>query len=127
MLTTTGAGGSDSWDPSRSETPTKGSDQDGATARVADQRTAWQYVTALYEAAVGGPRAPIRGIVEDVQDMRTQLIRERDEARARVAELERRLERREALVASLARQLSVRRRATAAAPRPGRRPSAPPG
>ena len=64
---------------------------DGAAARVASERTAWQYVTAMHAAAVGGPRAPIRGIVEDVEDMREQLTRERDVARARVAELERQL------------------------------------
>jgi hypothetical protein len=60
-------------------------------ARVASERTAWQYVTAMHAAAVGRPRAPIRGIVEDVEDMREQLSRERDVARARVAELERQL------------------------------------
>jgi hypothetical protein len=52
---------------------------------------AWQYVTAMHAAAVGGARRPIRGIVEDVEDMRARLTRERDEARARVAELERQL------------------------------------
>ena len=51
-------------------------------------RTAWQYVTLMHAAAVGGPRRPLRGIVEDVEDMRSRLTRERDEARARVAELE---------------------------------------
>ena len=67
---------------------------DGAAARIQSERTAWAYVTAMHAAAVGGPRAPIRGIVEDVEDMREQLIRERDVARARVAALERQLERR---------------------------------
>ena len=74
------------------------------------ERTAWQYVTAMHAAAVGGARRPIRGIVEDVEDMRAQLTRERDEARARVAELERQL-----------------RPATAVPPRPVRPPSALPG
>jgi len=54
--------------------------------------------------------SPVRGIVEDAEDMRVRLTRERDEARALVAELEKRLERRSSLVASLAHQLSVRRR-----------------
>jgi hypothetical protein len=67
---------------------------DRAAAWVTSERTAWQYVTAMHAAAVGGPRTPIRGIVEDVEDMREHLTRERDEARARVEELERRLERR---------------------------------
>ncbi len=74
------------------------------------ERTAWQYVTAMHAAAVGGARRPIRGIVEDVEDMRARLTRERDEAQARVAELEARLA-----------------EATAPRPRPGRRPSDPPG
>jgi hypothetical protein len=94
-----------------------------ATAWAASERTAWQYVTAMHAAAVGGPRAPIRGIVEDVEDMRVRLTRERDEARALAAELEKRLERRSSLVASLARQLSVRRRTRAViamVPWPGR-------
>jgi hypothetical protein len=64
---------------------------------VENERTAWLYVTAMHAAAVGGPRVPIRGIVEDVEDMRSQLTRERDEARARVAALEKRLARRESL------------------------------
>ncbi len=55
------------------------------------ERTAWQYVTAMHAAALGGARRPIRGMVEDVEDMRVRLTRERDEARARVAELEKRL------------------------------------
>lgn len=71
----------------------------GDAARVASERTAWQYVTAMHAAAVGGPRAPLRGIVEDVEDMRVQLTRERDVARARVAELERRLAGRKTLSA----------------------------
>jgi hypothetical protein len=63
----------------------------GVADQVKSERTAWQYVTAMHAAAVGGPRAPIRGIVEDVEDMREGLMRERDVACARVAELERRL------------------------------------
>jgi len=66
-------------------------------ARVASERTAWAYVTAMHAAAVGGARAPIRGIVEDVEDMRVQLTRERDVARARVAALERQIEGRKPL------------------------------
>ena len=61
-------------------------------ARVASERTAWAYVTAMHAAAVGGARAPIRGIVEDIEDMRVQLTRERDVARARVAALEKQIE-----------------------------------
>ena len=45
----------------------------------------------MHAAALGVARRPIRGLVEDVEDMRVRLTRERDEARARVAELERRL------------------------------------
>lgn len=71
----------------------------GDAARVASERTAWQYVTAMHAAAVGGPRAPIRGIVEDVEDMRIQLTQERDVARARVAALERQIEGRKPLSA----------------------------
>ena len=67
-------------------------------------------MTAMHAAAVGGARRPIRGIVEDVEDMRARLTRERDEARARVAELELQL-----------------RPATAVPPRPVRPPSALPG
>jgi len=85
-------------------------------ACVASAREAWQYVTAMHAAAVGGPRAPIRGIVEDVEDMRVRLTRERDEARALAAELEKRLERQGSLVASLAHQLSARRRQQALIP-----------
>lgn len=48
----------------------------------------------MHAAAVGGPRTPIRGIVEDVEDMRATLIRERDDARDRVARLEKQLGRR---------------------------------
>jgi cell division septum initiation protein DivIVA len=62
-----------------------------AEACAKSERTAWQYVTAMHAAALGGARRPIRGMVEDVEDMRVRLTRERDEARARVAELERRL------------------------------------
>jgi len=80
-----------------------------ATACARSERTAWQYVTAMHAAALGGARRPIRGLVEDVEDMRVRLTRERDEARARVAELERQLA-----------------EATGAQPRPGRPPSAPP-
>ena len=80
-----------------------------AEACAKSERTAWQYVTAMHAAALGGARRPIRGLVEDVEDMRVRLTRERDEARARVAELERRLA-----------------EATAAPPRPDRPPSAPP-
>lgn len=67
---------------------------DGAAGRVQSERTAWAYVTAMHAAAVGGPRTPIRGIVEDVEDMRATLIRERDEARDRASRLERQLGRR---------------------------------
>jgi len=81
-----------------------------AEACAKSERTAWQYVTAMHSAAVGGARRPIRGIVEDVEDMRARLTRERDEARARAADLERRLA-----------------EATAARPTPARPPSAPPG
>jgi hypothetical protein len=49
------------------------------------------------------PQAPIRGPVEDIEDVWQQLIRERDEARARVAVLERQLARR----ASISRQHAV--------------------
>jgi hypothetical protein len=80
-----------------------------AEACAKSARTAWQYVTAMHAAALGGAQRPIRGLVEDVEDMRVRLTRERDEARARVAELERRLV-----------------EAAAAPPRPGRPPSAPP-
>lgn len=66
----------------------------GAASVVHSERTAWAYVTAMHAAAVGGPRTPIRGIVEDVEDMRATLIRERDEARAHVAKLEREVGRR---------------------------------
>lgn len=62
-----------------------------AEACAKSARTAWQYVTAMHAAALGGARRPIRGLVEDVEDMRERLTRERDQARARVAELERRL------------------------------------
>ena len=81
--------------------------RDTARACAKCERTAWQYVTAMHAAAVGGARRPIRGIVEDVEDMRARLTRERDEARARVAELELQL-----------------RPATAVPPRPVRPPSA---
>jgi hypothetical protein len=80
-----------------------------AEASAKSARTAWQYVAAMHAAALGAARRPIRGIVEDVEDMRVRLTRERDEARARVAELERQLA-----------------EATAEPPRPGRRPSARP-
>ena len=88
-----------------------GSRREAALAEACAQsaRTAWQYVTAMHAAALGGARRPIRGLVEDVEDMRVRLTRERDEARARVAELERRLA-----------------EATPAPPRPGRLPSGPP-
>jgi hypothetical protein len=36
---------------------------DESAARVSSERTAWAYVTAMHAAAMGGPRAPIRGIV----------------------------------------------------------------
>ena len=62
-----------------------------AEACAKSERTAWQYVTAMHAAALGVARRPIRGLVEDVEDMRVRLTRERDEARARVAELERQL------------------------------------
>jgi hypothetical protein len=65
-----------------------------AEAWVRSERTARQYVTAMPAAAAGGPRTPIRGMVEDVEDMRATLTSERDEARARVVELEAQLERR---------------------------------
>jgi hypothetical protein len=71
--------------------PPEPQEADGAATRVASERTAWAYVTAMHAAAVGGPRAPLRGIVEDVADMRATLIRERDEARARVLRLEARV------------------------------------
>jgi len=81
-----------------------------AEAGAKSERTAWQYVTAMHAAALGGARRPIRGIVEDVEDMRARLTRERDEARARVADLE----------VQLAEARATR-------PRPDRRPSARPG
>jgi hypothetical protein len=98
-----------------------------ACAKV--ERTAWQYVTAMHAAAVGAARPPIRGMVEDVEDMRVRLTGERDEARARVAELERQLAeaRSVASPAHAARARPEDRAATAARPRPARPPSAPPG
>jgi hypothetical protein len=81
-----------------------------AEACAKSERTVWQYVAAMHAAALGGVRRPIRGLVEDVEDMRARLTRERDEARARVAELEARLA-----------------AATAARPTPGHPPSAPRG
>jgi len=98
-----------------------------ACARV--ERTAWQYVSAMHAAAVGAARPPIRGMVEDVEDTRVRLTGERDEARARVAELERQLAeaRSMAALAHAARARPEERAATAARPRPARPPSAPPG
>ena len=99
-----------------------------ACAKV--ERTAWQYVTAMHAAAVGSARRPIRGVVEDVEDMRVRLTRDRDEAWARVAELELQLAEARS-VATLAHAARVRpeERGPAAAvpPRPARPPSAPPG
>jgi hypothetical protein len=99
-----------------------------ACAKV--ERTAWQYVSAMHAAAVGSARRPIRGIVEDVVDMRVRLTRERDEARARVGELERQLaEARSAAALAYAARVRPEERRSAAAvpPRPARPPSAPPG
>jgi len=99
-----------------------------ACAKV--ERTAWQYVTAMHAAAVGSARRPIRGVVEDVEDMRVRLTRDRDEAWARVAELELQLAEARS-VATLAHAARVRpeeRGPAAAVPlRPARPPSAPPG
>jgi hypothetical protein len=101
-----------------------------ATECARCERTAWQYVIAMHAAAVGGARRPIRGIVEDVEDMRARLTRERDEARARVAELERQVAEARLPAASV-RAARVRgedrRPPTVPPPRPGRPPSAPPG
>jgi hypothetical protein len=107
--------------------PCAGMRRDAALAEACAkvERTAWQYVTAMHAAAVGGARRPIRGMVEDVEDMRLRLTRERDEAEARVAELERQLAeaRRVAATAYEARARPEEwRPPTAGPPRPGRPP-----
>jgi type II secretion system (T2SS) protein E len=65
---------------------------------VADENRTWMGAEGR-----DGPRASIPGLAEDIEEMWRQLVRERDEARARVAALERQLARK----APLSRQHAV--------------------